>query len=194
MRKLILIPALYFLVSINANAQIEKGAVYSDFSFGKRIFYYDTYSARTGVSIGINEHSTFGLTYTYTRYNAMPSNSWNGFGVSQRVGLSYTHFDHFKNSQRWGWFLDGSIALTRLDTYVKANGSNNLERRFTEKDISITPGIFFKPSKRVMLTANMGGLSVANNRYQSMNLRSSFAGELNLGIRISLFRKKKPGR
>lgn len=42
-----------------------------------------------------------------------------------------------------------------------------------------------------MLFANIGGLSLVNNKYEFLNICSAFAGQFNSGIKINIGGQKK---
>jgi hypothetical protein len=87
--------------------------------------------------------------------------------------------------------LNGTVSLEYAHSYYKTLGGSEISGNFRGKDISITPGAFFKLSPRIMFTGNLGGFSIYNSRYALGTSLSSFGGELNLGVRIKLFGKKK---
>lgn len=192
MIKSILISFVICFFVVSASAQVEKNAIYPEFSMGRKFFYYNTNSFQGGVSIGLNSHSTAGVFYSRTRYNSMPSNLYNySHTVSNRVGIAYTYYNYFKNSAKWGWSLNGSLSYNRSYLYEKTTAGTASTRRYNETELTVTPGVFFQPTSRIMLTGNIGGFTLLNSRYQPGTTRSSFAGELNLGIRIMLKKNKK---
>lgn len=191
MNKSILFCLVTSLSFLSVSAQVEKSSLYPEFSMGRKFFYYNTNSFQTGISIGLNNHSTAGLFYSRTRYNSMPSNLFDhSHSVIDRVGLAYTYYSFFKSSRKWGWSLNGSVSYNRNYLYEKQTGANLVTRKYNESEFTVTPGIFYKPSDRIMLTGNIGSVSIFNNPYKTVGTRSSFAGELNLGIRISLKRNR----
>ncbi len=186
--------SLFFLLSFfHLSAQVENGQLYGDFIFGKRILKLNTGTIQPAFSIGLNEHSTFGVFYDYTRSKTTPSISSNGYFVNQGVGISYSYYHYFKKSQKWGWYFNSSFAINQTRAFDKSSGSLILKSQSAARILSVTPGVFFKPSKGVMLFANIGGVSLVNNRYHFITPSSSFASQLNLGIRINIggLRKNK---
>ncbi len=186
MRKKIFFSAAALLSCYSLLAQVEKGQLYGDVSFGKKVLKFSTTTIQPSFSIGLSEHSTLGVFYNYTRSKSTPTISSNGYFISQGFGVSYNYYHFFKKSQQWGWYFNGSFSANQTSVYDKAGGVLLLNNRYAERELSFTPGIFFKPSKGVMLFANIGGISLANNRYDFIVPRSSFASQLNLGIRINI--------
>lgn len=176
---------------MSAFAQVEKNAIYPELSVGRTLFNYNTNTVQTGVSIGLSEHSTLGVFYAHTRYESSPLFSSETNGKSNRYGISYTYYSYFKNSKKWGWSLNGSASINRYNTLYKPTSSPAVNYKGTDKELSITPGVFFKPSAKVMLTANIGGVTIYNSRYQVGSGYSNFGGQLNLGVRVNLFGHKK---
>lgn len=186
MSKKLFISAIIFLYSFKLFAQVGKGQIYGDASFGKRVVKYNTNSFQPSFSIGLNEHSTLGVFYNYTRSETTPSIYSTGYFTNQGIGVSYNYFHYFKNSKKWGWYVNGALTFNRVSIYDKSTGSSLLNNRYSQRELAVTPGIFFKPSHRVMLFANIGGVSLINNKYEFLKLRSSFASQFNIGIRINI--------
>ena len=63
MSKKIFFSVIISLFCFQLSAQIEKGQLYGDASFGKRIIKFNTNSFQPSFSIGLNEHSTLGVFY-----------------------------------------------------------------------------------------------------------------------------------
>lgn len=167
-------------------AQVTKNRWYGSVGLGRKIFYYNTNTVQTAVSVGLNEHSEVGVFYNYTRYNSSPSAVYGGRIITQGAGVSYRYYRHFKKSIKWGWYLEGAIAINRVSIYDKQPGSLLLDNRYHEGELAAAPGIFFIPSQRVLLYANLGSISVASNPYESFDVRSSFPGQLHIGARITI--------
>ena len=186
MSKKIFFSVIISLFCFQLSAQVEKGQLYGDVSFGKRIIKFNTTSFQPSVSIGLNEHSTFGVFFNYTRSATTPSLYSAGYFTNQGIGVSYNYFHFFKNSPKWGWYVNGALAFNQTSVYDKRTGVTLLNNRYSERELGVTPGIFFKASKRVMLFANIGGVSLINSRNDFITPRSTFASQLNVGIRINL--------
>ncbi len=186
MRKKLFFSILALLTCFHLSAQVEKGQFYGEATFGKRIVKFNTNTMQSSFSVGLSEHSTLGVFYNYTRSKSTPSIFSNGYFVSQGVGVSYNYYRYLKNSRKWGWYINGSFAANQTSVYDKSAGSSILNNRYSQRELSFTPGIFFKPSQRVMLCANIGGVSLLNSRYDFITPRSSFASQLNVGIRIKI--------
>lgn len=185
---LFFIPACFYF--FQSFAQIEKKAIYPELSGERKIFNYNTNGYQTGVSLGLTSHSTFGIFYSRTRYEQSPSTFSESLSTISRYGISYTYYSYMKKSQKWGWSLNGSAAINRVHTYFKPTGGAETLTDYSTKQLIITPGLFFKTSSRVMFTANVGGFTIYDSGSPLGETHSSFGGDLNLGIRISLFGKK----
>ncbi|MDZ4794423.1 MAG: hypothetical protein SGI83_09120 [Bacteroidota bacterium] len=172
-------------------AQVEKNKWYGILSVGRKIFYYNTNMLQPSLSIGLTEHSELGIFYNYTRFNSSPSALYGGHISSHAVGTSYKRYHYFKKSHKWGWYLDGSLSFNRISIYDNQSGSLKLNNRYSEGELSVAPGLFLMASARIMLFANIGSFSVAHNRYESFDLRSSFVAQLNIGARFSISNPNK---
>jgi|CXWL01.1.fsa_nt_gi hypothetical protein len=177
---------LILLSFIQVPAQVDKSCFFGDISLGRKVFYYNTNNIQASFSIGISSNSTLGVFYSYMRYNSMPSNFSNGPIISKGFGILYNYYRYFKKSKKWGWNINGSFMVNRISIYDKQSGALVLNNRYSERELFLAPGIFFKPSKRVMLFTNIGGFSLLNNPYETARFRSSFAGHVNIGVRINI--------
>jgi len=183
----ILALAALFLLSLNSSAQVDKGQLYGDLFIGRKLWNYNTNMIQPSITVGLSEHSTLGVFYSYTRYKSMPVAGINEMTANVTgVGVSYSYFKFFKNSQKWGWYVNGSLSFNRVTVYEKAGGNTVLNNRYSERNLSLTPGIFFKPSPRIMLYGNIGGIEAVNNRHDFILPRSTFANQVNFGIRVGI--------
>lgn len=182
---LLFITPFLFILSF---AQIQKNELYASLSIGTRVIGYTSNSIRPDISIGLGKHSTVGVFFDYTKYRSWTFNNTTGRSNSFSIGLSYNYYSYFKNSKKWGWSINSTLSLNRINFYEKT-GSMTDYTRYTETDLSVTPGIFYRPSPRILLHANIGGFSLYKNRYESMHnidTRSGFGTQLNIGATISL--------
>jgi hypothetical protein len=192
MRKLILFLLLTSIFVSRSSAQVEKNSFYTELLVGRHFLKYNTNTIQPSVSIGISEHSVLGAFYRYNRYNSNPRSLYSGYSTKAGGGVSYSYYRYFNKKGKWGWYLNGSLGIFKVNVYEKQGNSTVLNYRYTERELTITPGVFFKPSPKVMLFANIGGLSLTN--YQGINGHAGFASELNIGVQISFGGGKKKQR
>jgi hypothetical protein len=190
MRKIIL-ATLVLISSFTAFSQIQKNSIYSETFVGQRIGRYYSTTAGTGISIGLNEHSTLGIFYGHTRFNSRVMDLSHPYMTNNQFGVSYTYYQFIGKSKKWGWDLNASAALNRVRSFAKPGVAIIADQKHTQKEIALTPGIFYTPIKNVMLTANVGSLTFTNSKYDGARINSSLGHSLNLGIRITLFGGKK---
>jgi hypothetical protein len=192
MRKTLLLSFVLFISAIQLSAQFQKNEIYGGLGYGRWLFNYNTNSYQASLSVGLNANNTIGVFLDHTRYNSMPSPVYNGFSQSSGLGISHSYARFFKNSSKWGWYVNSSLGFHKIRIYEKQNGVNVLNVNYPQQELSVTPGIFFKPSPRILLFANIGAVSLTNNRYEFKG-RFNMASQLNVGITIGLgnFGKKK---
>lgn len=187
MRKKIYFLLITLVLFIQSFAQFQKNELYTGLSVGTRVIGYSSNSIRPEVSIGLGKHSTAGIFFDYTKYRSWTFNNTTGRSNSYSVGVSYNYYSYFRNSKTWGWLVNGTLSLNRINFYEKTGGTTNYTR-YNEADLSITPGIFYRPSPRILLHANVGGVSLYKNRYESNGIgtRSGFGTQLNIGATFTL--------
>ncbi len=181
------LPLLLFaaLCALQSSAQIQKKQIYPGLSVGRYFLKYNSNNIQPSVSFGISEHSLVGLFYKYEKFNTHPSISFKGYATKIGGGVSYSYYRHFNKKSKWGWYLDGSLGLFQVKTYEKQNGSAVLNFQAKQTEFAFTPGIFYKPSPRILLFGNLGGFSV-NSYQQHIYKHVDFGKQLNLGIKITL--------
>jgi len=185
MRKIILTSSVLFFSVIQLAAQFQKNEIYGGLSYGRRLFNYNTNSYQPSFSIGLNTHSTVGVFLDNTRYNVMPSQFYDGYSHSLGVGISYNYARYFKKSSKWGWYVNSSLGFYKVKVYEKQNSITTLNTHYNQQELSVSPGIFFRASPRILLFANIGGISLTNNRYEFTS-RFNMTSQLNIGVMISL--------
>lgn len=179
MRKQIFLFAIaFFVFTCNMFAQFEKGGIYPGISIGRHLFDYNTNSARPSVMIGLGKHSAAGVSYHYTRLVNNPASQVKGYSVVRGGELNYVYAHSFRREGKWGWY--SNLALGRQQVSVYDNTATNLlNNRYTENYLSFTPGIYFQPSQRLLLYANMGDISVTKSRH-------GFTGNLHIGSQLNV--------
>lgn len=185
MRKQLVLLFFVALFALQSSAQIQKKQIYPGLSVGRQLFSYNTNSIQPSLSFGISEHSLVGLFYKYEKFNTHPSISFKGYATKIGVGVSYSYYRHFNKKSKWGWYLDGSLGLYQVRGYKKQNGTPVLNFQVKQTEFTFTPGIFYKPSPRILLFGNVGGFSV-NSYQQHIYKHVDFGKQLNLGIKITL--------
>jgi hypothetical protein len=186
MRKKILLSLAIFFSFLQLSAQFQKKQIYFDLTGEKRIIRYSTNGLRPSVSIGLSDHSAIGVYFDYTKYKEWNYFNINGYSENYGVGVFYSYYRFFKGSKKWGWFATADLSFNQFNVYQKTSGSPALNNRYNQAKLSLTPGIFFKPSQRVTLHADIGSLYVYHDRNEFFNVRSNFATQINIGITIGL--------
>ena len=197
MRKKILIVALLFIYCSQAFAQLEKGSIYAGISSENRFhLFYKNFGVRPGLSYALDNHSLIGVSYNRFKsntYDQFYSTATKGFDIQNGFGVSYSYFRYFKNSKKLGWYANANLDLNRIRNFnIKTTGETELTSRYRQTEISFRPGIFYTPSKHVMIVANFGGVSLVNYK-GNIHAPFNFGSQLNVGAHINLdiFRKKK---
>lgn len=185
MKKLLLFSILFF-ACIQSFAQFEKGKLYPGLSVGARFHRYYTYTVKPDFSIGLGKHSTAGVFFDYTtnkgfRYNEGVAP---GYMNTYTVGLSYNYYHFFGKSKKWGWFINGSLAYSRSIAYEK--NATPQRTTFHETSLTLTPGIFFKASPRVLFHLDFGGVGLYKPHSYPFQAKSNFGTQVNLGVTIGL--------
>jgi len=172
-------------------AQVEKGSVYPGITAGQMIFRFNNSSIQPSVEIGISRHSTLGVFYYSTRYRDISPLNAESYSTQKGGGISFAVYSYFNRRSRWGWYVNSIAGLYDIRVIEKRAGYNFLNNRYRHGELRVTPGIFFTPTPKLMLFANIGGFSVSNNRYEFLSPGSSFLSQLSVGLRISLGGSKK---
>jgi hypothetical protein len=183
-----------------ASAQLEKGKVYLDVTLGKRFINYGTHSFTPSASIAISKHSSIGAFFDYTRFkNFYNGDKW-GYMNQYSYGISYNYYSYFNQRNKgggWGWFVNGSAAYTQTDQYIyeTSTGLLSSDHVYKEVRLSVTPGIFFQPSKRIMMHASIGGGTLYKQHGEhGLQGKYDFGKRIDIGTTIKLsglFKKKK---
>ena len=200
MIKKLLFVALAFIFVQQASAQLEKGKLYLDVTLGKRIVNYSANSFNPSLSVAISKHSSIGAFFDYTRYkNFYNGDKW-GYINKYSYGVTYNYYSYFNQKNKgsgWGWFVNGSAAYNQFDTYLfeTATGDRAGDMVHKEVSLSVTPGIFFQPNKRVMLHASIGGGSLYwQDGRRGLHGQTDIGKRIDIGATIKLsglFKKKK---
>jgi len=176
MRKQTLLLLVAGFLAIQSSAQIEKNRIYPGLTVGRHLTNYNTNTIEPSVSVGISDHSVLSGFYRYERYNNSPLSPMKGYSTRSGGGVSYSYYRYFNKSSKWGWYLNGSLGLYQVRVYEKQGGTTILNNRYTEKELTITPGVFFKPSPRTMVFGNIGGFSLVN--YSGISTRYTIAKQV----------------
>jgi hypothetical protein len=193
MRKKIYLSLAIIFSVLQLSAQFQKKQIYFDLTGEKRVIRYSTNGLRPSVSIGLSDHSSIGVYFDYTKSKEWVYPNVNGYMENKGVGVFYNYYRFFKGSTKWGWFGSADLSFTQIRAYDKTSGSLVLNNWYNQERLSLTPGIFFKPSQRIMLHADIGSLYLYHDRHEFLNVRSNFATQINAGITIGIgnTRKKK---
>ncbi len=194
MRKKILLTAIIAICMLQLSAQLEKGKLYGDLTIGRRIAQYNATMANPSLALALSKHSSFGISYSYTRsdlyVNAFSPNMNREYWTKQGFGLEYNYLSYFRNSSKWGWFLNGSLDYSWTKVKDKTGGSGTIiYNNFHQTELMITPGIFFRPSDKIFFHFDVGG-SVIGHARGFTALKSNFLTQVNLGITFRFGKKK----
>ena len=188
--------AVLFICCCQANAQLEKGNVYPGLSSENRFHFFNkSFGVKPELSYALDQHSLIGVKGNYFRSNnyRLYSATERGYNLQYGAGITYSYFRYFKRSNKLGWYVNANLEFNKLKYYdIKSTGQTELTNQFRQTELSLRPGIFFKPSQRVMFFANFGGVSL-DNYAGSVTGDFNFASQLNIGVLINLdiLRKKK---
>ena len=197
MRKQIFIAAILFICCRQASAQLQQGSLYPGISSENRLkLFYKSYGIKPGLSYALDKHSLIGVSYSHFRtstYDLFSSTGTKTYGIQNGIGISYSYFRYFKNSKKLGWYVNANLDFNKVKYFdIKNTGEKELRSGFNEKELSIRPGLFYKPSQNFMVFANFGGISLVS---QDGNISGplNFGSQVNVGVLINLdlFRKKK---
>jgi hypothetical protein len=197
MGKHLLTLAVLFICCTHVSAQLEKGNLYPGLSSENRFrFFNKSFGVKPELSYALDEHSLIGVKLNYFRsnnYRLFYSANDKGYNLQYGAGISYSYFRYFKRSNKFGWYANANLEFNKLKYYdIKNTGQTELTNQYFRTELSLRPGIFYKPSQRVMFFANFGGVSL-NNDAGSVTGDFNFASQFNIGVLINLdiFRKKK---
>ncbi len=197
MGKQLVTAMLVFICFTQASAQLEKGNLYPGVSSENRLHFFNkSFGVKPELSYALDEHSLIGVKGNYFRssnYRVFNAADDKAYYLQYGAGISYSYFRYFKRSNKWGWYANANLEFNKLKYYdMKNTGETVLNYQFRQTELSLRPGLFFKPSQRVMFFANVGGVSLQNNA-GNINGDFNFASQFNIGVLINLdvFRKKK---
>ena len=198
MRKQILLAAILFVCCGQASAQLDKGNFYIGISSENRFLSslsYKSYGVKPALYYALDKHSLIGISYNHSRtntYSPFTSTDIKGYGNQYGIGISYNYFRYFKRSNKLGWYVNANLDYNRVKYYsIKNTGQAQLNNQYNQSELSIKPGIFFKPAKNFFMFANVGGISLINTE-GGIDAPVTFGRQINVGVLINLgiFRKK----
>lgn len=196
MKKKLIHAAVFLLISFTAGAQLQPGAVYPGISVTKNLLTYNANAVRGELEVGLSKHNSLGLFLRYTRYINSRSKDSSGFvpkgnTAETEAGLSFSSFRYFNKRSKWGTLLNAEFGISKINVY-EDNGSGNLLRlSYHRINLSITPGIFYAPSPKVMLVGNIGGFTLSTVKNAGIEGTSDIGQRITLGARFTLGGKKK---
>lgn len=172
-------------------AQVQPGAVYPDITVTRNFLRLNNTIYQGSLSAGLSKHSTLGFFASHTRYNASGLSVYEGYSTKSGVGVSYNYYRYFNSKSKWGWYVNAAGGLYRLKVFDKVSGNYQLNNSYAQQEFSISPGIFFTPTKNVMIYAGLGGLALASNKHQAVYLNTGFLSQVSLGVRFTIGGGKK---
>lgn len=191
MRKKITFIAAVIAITPALQAQIQKGDIYLGGNAGIGVLQFNNDYFQPAIEAGISKHSTLGLFYYSTRYNAASFSGVEGYSTKKGGGLSFTYHRYFGSKTKWGWYMNATAGLYDIKVVDKIAGRAYLNNRYRQAELTITPGIFFTPSSRLMLYANFGGFSLTNNKHEFAVARVHFPNYFSIGARFSIGGSKR---
>jgi len=189
MRKIILLNAVIFFSFFQLSAQLQKNQIYVGVTGEKRFSQVSTIGVRPSFSVGLNSFSAVGSYFDYTRYKAWNYLGHEGYTESLGIGVFYSYYRYFGKSEKWGWFANADISLNRIRGY-ETTPTTTLANQYNQTRLSLTPGIFYKPSANILLHLDIGGLTFFHDGYQN-KLKSNFGSQINIGINVGFGRGSK---
>ena len=197
MRKQIFIATILFVCCIQSSAQLDQGRIYTGISSENRLrLFYKSYGVKPELSYALDKHSLIGISYNHFRtnsYDLFNSPNTKVYGIQNGVGISYNYFRYFKNSRKLGWYANANLDFNRIKYFdIKNTGETQLRSRVNQTELSLRPGLFYKPSQNFMVFANVGGISLLREN-GTISGPLNFGSQVNVGVLINLdiFRKKK---
>ena len=185
------------IVCGQAFAQLEKDKFYPGLSYQNRFkFDYTTYGTGAQLSYALDKHNLVGVNYNYYRSNKFPlyfQQNSRGYFFASGTGLTYTYFRYFKNSKKLGWSITSDLNFNTIRYYtLKTSGQYQLDNRYHEAELSVKPGLFYTPSRNVIIFANFGGYSLNKGRGYLWG-DFNFGSQVNVGALINLdfFQRRK---
>ena len=185
------------IVCWQASAQLQEGNFYPGLSWQNRFkFNYTTYGTGSQLSYALDKHNLIGVNYNYYRSNKFPlyfQQSDRAYFFTTGAGLTYSYFSYFKNSKKLGWSITSDLNFNTTRYYtLKTSGQYQLDDRYHEVELSVKPGLFYTPSRRVIVFANFGGYSL-NKGKGYLHSDFNFGSQFNVGalINLDIFRKRK---
>jgi hypothetical protein len=175
----LLLTASMFFIIATANAQVQKG----DWLPGGSLGFGNGSSSNNngGSSTGSNSNINPGLGWAVADNSVIGIRGGFNYGISKPGNSSdktkTAHFSagafwkkYFAISQKVGWYTDLSGSYNGGSTKYEYNLGN---QKTTSKGwgVSLAPGIYFIPSKKILLNADFGGIkySHAKNTDQAGN-------------------------
>lgn len=177
-------------LSSGLSAQVQKGGIYPGVTTGVGITRFNNSFIQPSVEVGISGHQTAGVFYYSTRYNNSLLNS-DDYSTKRGGGISFTHYRYFGRRSKWGWYVNAAAGIYDIKVIQKQAGAAILNNRYRQGELTLTPGIFFTPSPRVMFFANTGGFALVHNKHEFANAQSSFLNYISVGVRFTLGGRKK---
>lgn len=197
MGKYLFTSLVVLIVCGQTSAQLEPGKLYTGISSENRFHFYNkNFGVKPELAYALDKHSSIGVKFNYFRSNKFEVGyiaDAKGYTVSYGAGISYNYFRYFKNSHKLGWYANANLELNRYKFYdIKSSGQAVLNNWGNYAELSIRPGIFYTPSKNLMLFANFGGFSL-NKSFHDFSGDFNFASQFNIGVLMNfdVFRKRK---
>lgn len=188
---------LLFICYTRASAQLEKGNLYPGLSSENRFHSFNkSFGVKPELSYALDNHSLIGVKLNYFKsnnYRLFNAANDKAYNVQFGAGISYNYVRYFRRSNNWGWYVNANLEFNKLKYYdIKSTGQTELNSQFHLTEFSLRPGLFFKPSQRVIFFANVGGVSLQNYAGKVTG-DFNFASQFNIGVLINsdVFRKKK---
>jgi hypothetical protein len=202
-KKIYLSIAVILFLSFTTHAQIEK----NDWLLGGTVGFTSSSSSYNNTSYTGNSTSNASIS-PHIAY-ALGKNSTIGFNLgynySDNAGNNKTssflsnifYKKYFPCKEKFGIYLQlyGGISLVK-SSYLVLDSAGSLTRNNSttrEYDAGITPGIYYQVSKRILLTADCGGLSYiyddSGSGYSATYWSFNFLSNFTFGVDFILGKK-----
>jgi hypothetical protein len=185
MRKKILLSAAIFFSVLQLSAQLQKNQIYVGVTGEKRFGQTTSIGVRPSLSFGLNNHSEVGVYFDYTKFKEPNDPNFKVNAQVYAAGFFYNYYQYLGRSEKWGLFLTAGASLGRVRISQVILGNATISR-YNESRFSISPGIFFKPSKNILLHLDLGNVAGLHNRYESFHVTSNLGKQINIGIKFGL--------
>lgn len=180
------------------HAQIDKNKFLISATTGYDAFSYKNFNWNTSAGIGyaVGKNSVLSANFGYSLYREKwnHNNSFTDEANTFSAGATWRKYMPIKG--KFGWFMEVNGGA-EWSEFVARYDSTTLPRSGSSKyySIGVKPGLYYAFSKRVMLTADVGGINagILSSRFSNQTQRTSdfhynfnFLSSFKIGLNIQL--------